>query len=75
MRFSLGFIASAVTAVFAAENQMKNVAIEKVVEMLHGMKNNGASEKQQESVNFAEFQTWCDNTRSEKGINKCLYSS
>lgn len=44
----------------------KNAAIDKVIEMLKEMEARGQKEKQEESVAFAAFNTWCSDTQAEK---------
>ncbi|CAD7934759.1 unnamed protein product [Amoebophrya sp. A120] len=44
----------------------KNAAIDKVIEMLKEMEGRGQKEKQEESVAFAAFNTWCSDTQAEK---------
>merc|ERR1712194_272860 len=46
-----------------------NAAVDKVVTLLKEMNTKGVSEKQQEAVMFAAFDTWCSNTQAEKTDN------
>merc|ERR1740133_884541 len=47
------------TAGFAAETEVSNAAIQKVILMLGDMSAKAKEEKNQEQVSFAEFTTWC----------------
>jgi len=47
------------TAGFAAETEVSNAAIQKVIQMLGDMSAKAKEEKNQEQVSFAEFTTWC----------------
>lgn len=62
MKFSL--ILAAAQAAYAATTG--NAAIDKILEMLGEMETTGKKDKQEESVAFAAFKTWCDNTQAEK---------
>jgi len=50
----------------AAEEKAKNAAIDKVIEMLKEMEGRGQKEKQEETVAFTAFSTWCSDTQAEK---------
>ncbi|CAD7930545.1 unnamed protein product [Amoebophrya sp. A25] len=53
-------------AAIKSEEAAKNAAIDKVVEMLKEMESRGQKEKQEETVAFTAFSTWCSDTQAEK---------
>mmetsp|Transcript_136210 Transcript_136210/g.423261 ORF Transcript_136210/g.423261 Transcript_136210/m.423261 type:complete len:688 (-) Transcript_136210:102-2165(-) len=51
----------------ASTHQAASVTpVQKVIQMLDGMKAKGKEEKHEEEVEFAKFHEWCDNVRASK---------
>lgn len=61
-----GFLLALPALVAANQEQAKNAAIQKVIEMLGEMEARGKKEKQEEEVAFAKFSTWCSDTKADK---------
>merc|ERR1719316_2162171 len=56
------------SSVHASESmeQVDVTPVEKVIQLMNGMKEKGISEKQAEQVQFAAYKQWCDDTIRQK---------